>query len=60
MANAKEDSTSDSEYLSSSTSEEEEEFDVFDSNGKAVDLEPNSRKVQIKVPLIRRRGKRGM
>ena len=48
-------------YLSSSEDdqEEEEEVKIYDGNGEEVNLVPNSRKVQSKVPLIRRRGKRG-
>ena len=39
--------------------EESEQYDVFDSNGNTVNLEPNSRKVTSKVPLLKRRGHRG-
>ena len=41
---------------SSSFSEDssEEEFSVYDGLGRPVDLEPNSRKVTSKVPLMKR------
>ena len=40
-------------------SDSEEEVFVYDEAGDPVDLDPNSRKVVSKVPLIKRRGKRG-
>ena len=40
-------------------SDSEEEVFVYDAAGEPVDLDPNSRKVVSKVPLIKRRGKRG-
>lgn len=42
------------------SSDGEEEFKVYNKMGESMDLEPNSRKVVSKVPLIRRRGKRGI
>ena len=43
----------------SSSSDEEEVFEVYDGLGQVINLEPNSRKVESKVPLIKRRGHRG-
>ena len=48
-----------SEETSSSSSESESEVEVFDELGGVVNLEPNSRKMVSKVPLERRKGKRG-
>ena len=42
-----------------SSEEEQEEVEIFDENGKSVSLEANTRKVISKVPLLKRRGKRG-
>ena len=51
--------TSDSELSNFYSSEEEEEVvEVFNGLGQAVNLNPNTRKIKSKVPLIRR-GVRG-
>ena len=47
------------EYSSSEDEASRENLGVYNDQGKLVDLEPNSRKVKSKVPLIKRRGKRG-
>ena len=42
-----------------SSSEEEEIVEVYDGLGNPVNLEPNSRKVKSKVPLLKRRCHQG-
>ena len=44
---------------SSSEEEEQEKVEIFDENGKSISLEENTRKIISKVPLLKRRGKRG-
>ena len=44
---------------SSYSEDKENEVEIFDENGNSVDLNRNVRKVVSKVPLIKRRGKRG-
>ena len=45
--------------ISFSEEDEREEVHIHNEKGQIKNLEPNSRKVQSQVPLIRRRGKRG-
>ena len=42
-----------------SSEEEQEEVEIFDENRKSISLEANTRKIISKVPLPKRRGKRG-
>ena len=53
--NQEEINASDSSY----SEDEENEVAIFDENGNSIDLNRNVRKVVSKVPLIKRRGKRG-
>ena len=53
--NQEEINASDSSY----SEDEENEVAIFDENGNSMDLNRNVRKVVSKVPLIKRRGKRG-
>ena len=53
--NQEEINASDSSYYE----DEEIEVAIFDENGNSIDLNRNVRKVVSKVPLIKRRGKRG-
>ena len=44
---------------SSYSEDEEKKLTIFNENGNSVNLNRNVRKVVSKVPLIKRRGKRG-
>ena len=40
--------------------DEEREVNIYNDKGEIENLQPNGRKVKSKVPLTKRRGKRGM
>ena len=60
VSSALESVNSDSESVITDSDCEDLEVAVYDQYGTVVDIEKNSRKVISKVPLIRRRGKRGI
>ena len=51
--------TTENNSANESFSEDEEEANIYDSQRNIVDLQPNSRKVLSKVPLIKQCEKRG-